>query len=281
MRLPLSFLPEGETYYAYIYNDGTASQFDITLQQREVTSATTLSLNIRPNGGATVILSTNPDLPVMQTVGYEAESASGGTSADNTQCSKGKYKTRITEGRSVSFRNVKAETAGEYALTIYYMLPEDSRRAYIQVGDEGEKLYYDFHQRDDYDRSKGLVLGMKTVYVQLQEGLNRIYYGTETGTAPDLDKITITPTWATQQADGIQQPVVGPQQPDFDVQGSTVTVNSHTSTTLHVFSLDGRVLHAVTVPAGITQVSLHHLHGPVIVSQNAGVRSFARKIVLP
>ncbi len=279
LRLPLTFLPEGQTYYAYIYRDGTASQFDIAFQRREVTSATSLSISIRPNGGATVILSTNPDLPTMQTVSYEAESASGGVAADNVHCSKSKYKTRIENAKALQFRTVKAEVAGEYALTLYYMLPEENRNAYVQVGD-GEKLYYDFHQRDDYDRSKGLVLGMKTINVQLQEGTNIIYYGNDNGTAPDLDKITVTPTWATQQAstDAVQSPTV--PLANFEVQGSTLTVNSLSAATLHVFSLDGRVLHTEAVPAGSSQVSLRYLHGPVILSLNTGVHSFARKIIL-
>ena len=279
LRLPLTFLPEGQTYYAYIYRDGTASQFDIAFQRREVTSATALSISIRPNGGATVILSTNPDLPTMKTVSYEAESASGGLAVDNVHCSKSKYKTRIENTRTLQFRTVKAEVEGEYALTLYYMLPDENRNAYIQVG-EGEKLYYDFHKCDDYDSSKGLVMGMKTVYVQLKEGNNVIYYGNENGTAPDLDKITITPTWATQQpsTDAIQSPIAS--LADFEVQGSTVTVNSPSAATIHIFSLDGSVLSTTNVSAGSNQISLRHLHGPVILSLNTGVHSFARKIVL-
>ena len=280
LRLPLSFLEEGQTYYAYIYRDGTASQFDVAFQRREVTSEASLSIGIRPNGGCTVILSTNPDLPTMQTVGYEAESASGGTAAENVHCSGGKYRSRIEGSKRVMFRNVKADVAGEYALTIYYLLPEDGRQAYVQVGDEGEKLYYDFHQRDDYDRLKGLVLGMKTVYVQLQEGTNRIYYGNDNGAAPDLDKITITPTWATQHHGG--DAVLEPTAPlaNFEIHGSDVTVNSLAAATLHVFSLDGRVLHTAKVPAGSSRVPLSHLRGPVVLSLNAGVHSYARKIII-
>lgn len=280
LRMPLDFLPAGQTYYAYIYRDGPSSQFDIGFQRREVTSSTSLSISIKANGGTTVILSTNPDLPMVTTVSYEAESATGGSAVDNVHCSKGKYKTKIENTQALQFRTVKADVAGEYAVTLYYMLPEDSRNAYVQVGD-GEKLYYDFHQRDDYDRSKGLVLGMKTVYVQLQEGTNIIYYGNDNGTAPDLDKITVTPTWATQQAsaDAVQLPNV--PLANFDVQGSTLTVNSLSAATLHVFSLDGRVLHTEAVHAGCCQVSLRNLHGPVILSLNTGVHSFARKMILP
>ena len=282
LRLPLSFLPEGETYYAYIYRDGTASQFDIYFQQREVTAATTLSLNIRPNGGATVILSTNPDLPQMKTVDYEAENASGGSVAENVHSSKGKYRTGIGKDRRAAFTTVQADAAGEYALTLYYMLPEENRSAYVQVGEDGDKLYYNFHQRDDYDRSKGLVMGMKTVYVQLQEGINQIFYGNESDSAPDLDKITVVPTWATQQS---MQPdaVATTEAPliTIEVKNASATVSTLSPAMLHVFGADGRTIQATAVPAGTSEVSLHHLHGPVILSLNAGSHSCARKVVLP
>ena len=285
LRLPLSFLPEGETYYAYIYRDGTASQFDIAFQKREVTSATTLSISIKANGGATVILSTNPNLPTMQTMNYEAENANGGIAADNVNCSKGKYKTNISTASRLLFRSVKADVAGEYALTLYYMLPEDSRQAYVQVGDEGEKTYYSFHQRDDYDKNKSLVLGMKTVYVQLQAGTNRIYYGNENGDAPDLDKITVTPTWATQQLppDAVAAPKAtdNARAAQFTVSGSTVHVSTIAAGRLHIFSLDGRVLHTAAVPAGESQLQLPNLHGPVILSLAVGSHGYAQKAVLP
>ena len=107
----------------------------------------------------------------------------------------------------MKFSRIKVDGDGEYAVTLYYMLPEEERRAYIQVGDDGDKVYYDFHTRDDYDRSKGLTMGMKTIYVQLKEGTNILYYGQEDGTAPDLDKITVAPTQETQDIiDGIRQP---------------------------------------------------------------------------
>lgn len=230
-------------------------------------------------------LSTNPDLPVMKTISYEAESATGGVSQTNVHCSGGSHKTRIGNSVRLGFINVKAEVAGEYALTLYYLLPSDSRQAYVQVGLSGDRAYYDFHALDDYDRSKGLVQGMKTVYVQLEAGINRIYFGNENGTAPDLDKITITPTWATQQAgtDAITTPQADDSGPlaSMSLSGSTVHVNTIVSGSLHVFSLDGRKLHAIAVPAGESQVTLHHLHGPVILSLAAGTHAYARKVILP
>lgn len=285
LRMPLDFLPEGQTYYAYIYRDGPSSQFDIGFQQREVTSSTSLSITIKANGGTTIILSTDPNLPVIKTVSYEAENATGGTSAENVHCSKGKYKTKIENTNALQFKSVNADVAGEYALTLYFMLPEESRSAYIQVGDEGEKLYYDFHQRDDYDRSKGLVMGMKTIYVQLQAGNNLIYYGNGNGTAPDLDKITVTPTWATQQlpTDAVEAPRTDNDNPiaTLTISGATANISTISAGRLHLYAPDGRLLYTTDVAAGNSQVSLQAWHGPVIVSFATGTHAFARKALLP
>ena len=282
LRLPLTFLTEGQTYYAYIYRDGTASQFDIAFQKSQVTSATTLNISIRPNGGATVIISTNPNLPTMQTTSYEGENATGGALAENVHCSSGKYKTRIDSTRPLQFRSVRANAAGEYALTIYYMLPDDSRQAYIQVGDDGEKLYYDFHQRDDYDNSKGLVLGMKTVYVQLQEGANRIYYGNENGSAPDIDKITITPTKQTQDIiDGIQETAaeLNTVEQALRLEGDYIVCSTLDQGTLNIFDVSGRLLQSSPVGAGLTKVKVA-ARGYVIASLNVNARAFARKFII-
>lgn len=281
LRLPLDFLPEGQTYYAYIYRDGTASQFDIAFQKREVTSATTLSFSVRANGGATVILSTNPDLPVMKTVSYEAENAIGGTTAQNTQCSKGSYRTNIGKAKVLNFYSVKAEVAGEYALTLYYMLPEEGRSAYVQVDSEGEKLYYDFPGRNDYDRSKGLILGMKTVYVHLEEGVNRIYYGNDTDIAPDLDKITITPSWALQKeiADGVQTPLAHADNIlSFTIEGGEVVTSQAVPGSLCIYDLNGKLLSSTPLPAGSSRIPLGQHHSPVIVSLSAGTHATARKV---
>lgn len=283
LRLPLNFLPEGKTYFAYIYRDGTASQFDINFQKREVTSGTTLSLSVKGNGGATVILSTKPDLPAMQTVSYEAESAIGATTAQNTQCSKGSYKSGIANTKNLNFRSVKVDSAGDYALTLYYMLPEESRSAYVQVETEGEKLYYDFHARDDYDRTKGLILGIKTVYVHLEAGTNRIYYGNDNGSAPDLDKITVTPSWTLQQeiADGMASPLTPENALSLTIVGSEAVTHSTVPGRLSFYTLDGSLLHAVDIPAGNARTSLGQQTGTVIVSLSAGSHATARKVVLP
>ena len=203
-RIKLDFLPEGQTYYAYIYQDG-ACQFDVTFQKREVTSATTLSVKPKANGGATVILSRDPNLPYPRHTHYEAETkAVGGTTTENAHCSGGKYRKASASKNTITFRNVTAEAEGEYALTIFYMLDDNLSTAYVQVGTEGEPQYFDLHTRDDYDRQKELYIGMKTVYVHLAEGNNTIICGSAENIPMAIDRISVTPTRATVEIiDGI------------------------------------------------------------------------------
>jgi len=281
-RIPLSFLEAGKEYTAYIYRDGTCS-FDIAYQKRNVTSATNLSISVKPNGGATVIITTDENRPYYRTTSYEAESASGGARQSNAHCSGSYNKGRIQNDTKLKFSRIKAESDGEYALTLYYMLPEETRRAYIQVGDEGDKLYYDFHIRDDYDRSKGLVMGIKTVYVQLKEGTNIVYYGCEDGQAPDLDKITVTPTKATQDfVDGIRQPEAMPLAAEqaLRFEDGCIVCSTLQDGTLSIFDLNGRLLQRTPIQAGETKKRTD-AHGPVILSLSTGSRAFARKVMLP
>lgn len=295
VRIPLKFLEAGKEYTAYIYRDGVCT-FDIAFQKRQVTAANTLSIAVKANGGATVIVTTDENRPCLRTTNYEAESASGGTRRSSGHCSGGYYKT-VKENANLKFGRVKADGDGEYALTLYYMLPEgdatdsgaaaEESRAYIQVGDKGEKVYYDFHSRDEFDQSKGLVLGMKTIYVQLKEGTNIIYYGCDGGVCPDLDKITVTPTKQTQDIiDGISLPDAKPTNTDraLRLEGDCIVCSTFDGGTLSIFDLNGHLLQKTSVEAGEERIKLLHLKEgermPFIASLNVGTRAFARKFLI-
>ena len=284
-RIKLDFLEADKDYTAYIYRDGTCT-FDIAFQKRTVTSATTLSLAVKANGGATVIITTDENRPCLHATNYEAESAAGGTKKSSEHCSGGYYKT-VRENASLKFSRVKADGDGEYAVTLYYMLPDEERRAYIQVDDDGEKAYYDFHSRDEFDQSKGLVLGMKTVYVQLKEGTNIICYGCEDGVCPDLDRITVAPTKETQDLiDGISQPDAKPTNTDraLRLEGDCIVCSTFDGGTLSIFDLNGHLLQKTSVEAGEERIKLLHLKEgermPFIASLNVGIRAFARKFLI-
>ena len=279
-RVKLDFLEPGKEYTAYIYRDGTCS-FDIAFQKRKVTSATTLGLAVKANGGATVIITTDENRPCLLATSYEAETATGGTKKSSDHCSGAAYKS-IRENASLKFSRVKAEADAEYAVTLYYMLPDEERRAYIQVGDDGEKLYFDFHTRDDYDRSKGLVLGMKTIYVNLKEGTNILYYGCDGGQAPDLDKITVTPTKETQDLiDGIREPgtVLTNVSQALRLEGNCIVCTTLDGGVLSLFDASGQLLQKTPVEAGKAKVR-PKAKGFVIASLNTGSRAFAHKFII-
>ena len=280
-RIPLTFLEPGKEYIAYIYRDGNCT-FDIAYERRKVTSESIISFSVLPNGGATIILTTDANRPYLRTVSYEAETLSSGTSQSSPHCSGGTYKSGFKGSTRALFRNVKVDVAGEYALTIYYMLPEQSRKAYVQVGADGEKQYYDFHVRDDYDRQKGLVMGMKTVYVQLEAGTNRILYGCDDDLAPDLDKITVTPTWETQQiANGVEEIRASGNQNErtLKLDGDYIVCSTLAPGTLTFFDAEGHKLQTIKVATGETRIKAP-ARGLIVASLNVNARAFARKFII-
>ena len=57
--MPLSFLTPGKRYRAQIYRDGPNADYrtngkDIVIEERDVTSADTLSLRLAPGGGQAI-----------------------------------------------------------------------------------------------------------------------------------------------------------------------------------------------------------------------------------
>lgn len=66
VTVPLDFLTEGATYTAQIYRDGPdanwkSNPYDITIEQREVTSKDTLTLALATSGGAAIRFIAGPD----------------------------------------------------------------------------------------------------------------------------------------------------------------------------------------------------------------------------
>ena len=274
----LDFLPEGHTYYAYIYQDGKC-QFDIAFQKKTVTAATTLAIAVKANGGATVILSTNPNLPMPRGTVYEAETkAKGGDISANDHCSGGQYRKAHATDKNITFRYVKAEAEGEYALTLFYWIDDTADQAYIQVGDDGEKQFFQMHTRDDYDQRKGLYVAMKTVYIHLHEGTNTIIYGGIDAMPPALDRITVTPTPATADIiDGVETECESESKGELSVDGGTIICRTFAGGTLSIYSLDGRLLERYTVQAGEVGINPFS-RGIIIASLSTGVRCFSLKI---
>jgi alpha-glucosidase len=192
LNIPLDFLGEG-TYTAQIYKDGTCPS-DIAYEEKSVTNISSLSVDIKATGGATIRISKNPIIQPAHRV-YEAEAGvkNGGIITENDSygnCSGGKFATFIGKGNTITVNNVQADRAGKYNLTFYY-ISRDDRKTYVKVND-GTKQEFTFKGNGYSWNSEGLAL--KTVLVTLKEGTNSFEFGNDTGDAVNIDRIEVSPS---------------------------------------------------------------------------------------
>ena len=242
--LNLSFLDPDQKYYAYIYKEDANCRYNVVFEMREnITSTSRINIAVRDNGGAVVVLSPSPDLPKPQWTTYEAEDYTrlGGAVTNDNYCSGGKVVTGLSGDTRIAITGVVPPVAGEYALTIYHRLETGVNRAYVSVGSE-EKKYYSFQTPADGDH--GLSYAINTVYVNLKDGRNTIFYGNENGRAPSVDKFVLTPTLKTQKIiSSISSPESDIQQTGtrkyFDGQRIVITDKAPDGMT-HQYTLDGR-----------------------------------------
>lgn len=287
MSIPLSFLSADSTYNAYIYKDNASCRYDVDFEYKEgVKSTDNISVRLATNGGAVVVLSTSDKLPRPDGTTYEAESYAryGGTSTSDNNCSGRRLLSNVGNGIPAEIRNVNVETEGDYAVTIFYKLNADRDKAFIQVGDDGDKNYYTFEKLEDNDNSHGTIYAMKTVFVHLKAGSNTLHYGNDDGYAPDIDKLVVTPTEETRALTGITAPTFGNADGDVNdaairINGNTVTCTTLSGGTLDVFSTSGARLLTKKVPAGESTTQLN-VKGSVIVSLSTGGKGYAKKVVL-
>lgn len=280
-QVDLSFLSPDSSYYAYIYREGDC-RYNVDFERREgVRSTDKLRLAEGQNGGFVVVLSTQDTLPRPQWTTYEAENYTlvGGAKKKADDCSAGTYLSGIGNKTRAAITRINAEADGTYAVTLYYKLGS-ANSAYLQVGNNGDKNYYSFETHTDKDNSRGYTWALKTVYMTLKKGRNVLYYGNDNGTAPDLDKLLVTPTLDTQQViTGIRQPQAVSTTNDNVLRKRGQTVETHLlqDGRLVVYSLGGQRLHSTHVPAGSATTTLP-VKGAVIVSIDCGQQSFARKM---
>lgn len=122
---------------------------------------------------------------------YEAESPAntlGGKAkiAGCAACSGGEKVGDLYQGSSLQFNGVKADTAGNYQITISY-ISGDPRSAQISVNG-GAADTYDFPKTTDWS-----TVGTYVVTLPLKAGSNAILFSDGNGYSPDIDKITIAP----------------------------------------------------------------------------------------
>lgn len=195
--VPLDFLDEGDTYYAYIYKDDETGD-NIVTETRTVTSGDTLKLDLLDNGGCAIKLTKND--PVKWTIYdnynfYEAENAelSGGTSIkdEETYISGKAYVQGLGngEGNSITFHVDDVKEAGSYDLKIY-AIADRNKDLTVKVNDAEEIVLNDVIGMVGNQGAVGAY--RNPVNVALKEGNNTIKLYTQTGNAPKIDRIAVS-----------------------------------------------------------------------------------------
>ncbi|CAM3530752.1 carbohydrate-binding protein [Paenibacillus lupini] len=136
-------------------------------------------------------LSDGPGGPVEGTA-YEAESSinvlTGNASVSGcsaaTDCSGGKKVGNLWGGSTLQFRDVMAEKAGVYTLSISY-ISGDPRPVSIAVND-GALENYALPKTENWD-----TLGVFKLEIELKAGANTITFNDDGGWSPDIDKLEI------------------------------------------------------------------------------------------
>jgi len=193
LKLDLSFLEEGKTYYAQIFKDGI-TDFDIRYEEVQVKKDDLLSVVLRAHGGATVRISEIPiEKPAFNT--YEAEAVTNtfkgqavAVADPNNRCSNNAYVGYVGSGSTLTINNVNAPSAGQYVLALYYMTGEQ-RNTYVKVNNQAP-VYYTFANSGGYN---GANLALRKIEITLKAGLNTIIFGNDTGWGINIDKVIISP----------------------------------------------------------------------------------------
>ena len=200
-KINFDFLDGGKTYYAYIYKDATCRS-DMKFQKVEVSKDKTLDIDEISEGGFLMQVSTNGNLDCpAERVTYEAEAPENTldegvtiTPYTDLHASGGKYVTEMAPGKALRFNNVKAEKAGDYLLTLYYMTQED-RYAKLLVNNELVGDSVTFMGNSNITRTynpEGMC--WKMIPVRLKAGDNTITLKScDSLWAPNFDRLTIHP----------------------------------------------------------------------------------------
>lgn len=196
-RVPLSFLPAGESYCAYIYRDGDCPS-EVAFECREqVTAGDTLTLDLSKRGGAVVLFSTSSQLPRPIQMKYEAEADENtipfGVPVKHdidSLCSGGEYVASIGYGRAVIFNGVTVPESGTYAMTLYYT-SDAPCSAYVKMNDDINSW-----QEVTFENTGGTTgrhLAHRTVLVTLDQTVsNTIEVGNNSDAGPNLDRIVLS-----------------------------------------------------------------------------------------
>jgi len=198
-EVPLNFLDENETYYAYIYKDNDDAT-DIVVETKEVTSADVLSLDLAEYGGCAVKLTKNDPIKWTEYDNYtffEAEEAelTGKTSVNDNQVFVSGLATVQGLGggkdNSITFNDVYVPEDGDYRLRIY-VVANNKRNLTIEANGEWVDTLGDVICITGDGGAVGEV--REEIYVPLKAGKNTISLFTESGSAPAVDRIAVQKT---------------------------------------------------------------------------------------
>jgi alpha-glucosidase len=277
LNLDLSFLETGKNYSAYIYKDGDCMS-EINFEYKtNMTNQEILTIPIQKSGGVTIHLSEQTDFPKPVVQKYEAEAYfTFGTKPIDPDglCSGKKYVANLGKNNTLKFNNVTVANDGDYALTVYYMSP-DEKTAYIKINNEVDPLYYPFVNTGG---ETGKYLAYKTFIVSLKKGTNIIEFGNKQAFCPDIDRIT---TKAPEDMSGetSYEPVSLKEKIRWFTRGNEIVVNTTFNGDYTVFDIQGRKTQNGQLLMG-ENVMKQTGRGLYIVNLTVGTESYSFKVNL-
>lgn len=281
-RVPLSFLPEGESYCAYVYGDGDCPS-EVRFEYRDNLSARdTLSVDLLKRGGAVVLFSTSSQLPRPIQMKYEAEAGENTIpfgvpvkSDVDSLCSGGEYVASIGNGRALVFNGVTVPESGTYAMTLYYM-SDAPCSAYVKLnGDINSWQEISF---ENTGGSTGRYMAHRTVLVTLDHTVsNTIEVGNNSDYGPNLDRIVLS-----KYADGTTD-VEAPQESEsvglVYVLDRDIIIEQASATDYAVYNSLGQLLRTGHFEGGRLSVSVPD-RGVYFVKLHTAGLDFTQKVLI-
>lgn len=275
LTVDFSFLPENETYGAYIYSEGI-QRSDIAFEYREnITRNSAIDLELGANSGATVILSKNSDMVAPIVMRREAEDYNyRGIRKSDADCSGGKYIDELfSEKKYLDFNDIEVAGECDAYITLFYMATEE-KSGYIQVNG-GEKEYHMFRRTGSSVNGRDVYF--KTVKVHLLPGVNSIRFGNDNATAPAIDRVTVT-AFGAPQASGVDEVSADPLNVSaFVLNGGVLSGILPFDSMAYVFDTAGHLLSSGSHKAGQVEISIPSGQ-PVIVNIVSGSYSTSMKV---
>ncbi|MDR1119775.1 MAG: glycoside hydrolase family 97 catalytic domain-containing protein [Dysgonamonadaceae bacterium] len=274
----LSFLSPDKTYNAYIYKDGDCSS-EILFEYREkLTSQDKITVPVSPKGGFVVRFSPSADFEKPVHVKYEAESEDNtipfGVSVKNdadSLCSSAKYVAGIGNGRPLTFRKIRVNRSGVYAVTFYYTAKENTA-AYVKINNADWKEY----SFAGTGTESGSGLAHKTVLAELDAQLeNTLEFGNYTASAPNLDRIVIAKTGGGGL--GIETPKERSGEGKVYAGDNCIVIEQESHTEYKLYNAAGQLIKVGASAGGTVSIPLGS-KGFYIVNIRTKGLEFSKKI---